>query len=296
MSSNSFKEHPYLQWILLGILSVIWGTSFILIKKGLEAFSPAQVGTIRIIFAFLLLLPFGLKYFKTIFKDNWQKIFAIGIISNMIPAILFAVAETGLSSSLAGILNSLTPVMTLIVGSFVFAVAIKKLQVLGLIIGLAGSVIISIIGDEGNIGSFNHYALYVIAATICYGFGGNMIKTFFTGINPIVLTSLIMLSIGPFAAIYLFTTDFFYRLNNYDNALESLGYLFLLGAVGTAFALILFNKLIQLTTAVSASSVTYLIPIIAVMWGIIDGENLFLLHFAGMLLIIFGVYITNRSN
>jgi drug/metabolite transporter (DMT)-like permease len=295
MTYNSLKEHPSLQWILLGILSVIWGSSFILIKKGLEAFSPTQVGTIRIVFAFLLLLPIAVKYVKSVLKDHWKKIFIIGIISNMIPAILFAVAETGLSSSLAGILNSLTSMMTLIIGAAVFSVAIKKFQVAGLIIGLAGSIAVTIISDEGNLGSFNHYALYVIVATICYGIGGNMIKTYFTGVNPVVLTSLIMFSIGPFAAIYLFSTDFFNRLNYYDLAWESLGYLFLLGAVGTALALILFNRLIQLTSAVSASSVTYLIPIVAVMWGIIDGESLFLLHFAGMTLIILGVYITNKK-
>jgi drug/metabolite transporter (DMT)-like permease len=295
MTLNSFKENLSLKWILLGALSVIWGSSFILIKKGLEAFSPAQVGTIRIVFAFFILLPAALKYINPVMKENWKKIFILGIVSNMIPAILFAVAETGLSSSLAGVLNSLTPMMTLIIGVLVFSTAIKKLQIAGLIIGLAGSVTITLISDRGSIGSFNYFALFVIAATVCYGIGGNMIKTYFSGINPVVLTSLIMLSIGPFASVYLFSTDFFYRLGS-SLAWESLGYLFLLGAVGTAFALILFNRLIQLTSAVAASSVTYLIPIVAVMWGILDGEILYPLHFAGMLLILTGVYITNKKN
>jgi drug/metabolite transporter (DMT)-like permease len=260
----------------------------------LEAYPPDQVGTIRVTFAFLLLLPIAVKYISTVLKSHWKKILALGFLSNLIPAILFSVAETGLSSSLTGILNSLTPITTMIVGVIAFSTGIKKAQVLGLGIGLAGSIMISLIGDKGGLGNFNHYALYVILATICYGIGGNLIKAHLSHINSVILTSLTMIGIGPIALSYLLTTDFFTRLNTVEGAWESLGFIFLLGAVGTALALILFNRLIQLTTAIAASSVTYLIPIVAVMWGIIDGEELFPLHFAGMFLIITGVYTTNK--
>lgn len=293
-SLKSLNEHPALQWILLLILSVIWGSSFILIKKGLEAFSPGQVGTIRVSFAFLLLFPIAVKHLNSTFKEKWGKILALGLLSNLIPAILFSVAETGLSSSLTGILNSLTPIMTMIVGAIAFSTRIKKLQAAGLIIGLAGSIAVTLIGEKGNLGAFNYYAIFVIAATICYGIGGNLIKAHLSHINPVILTSLTMVAIGPIALFYLLTTDFFNRLATMEGAWESLGYLFLLGAVGTAFALILFNRLVQITTAVVASSVTYLIPLVAIMWGLLDGENLFPLHFAGMFLIIIGVYIINR--
>lgn len=293
-SLKSFNEHPALSWFLLAVLSFIWGSSFILIKKGLEAFPPDQVGTIRVTFAFLLLLPVAVKHIKTVYGKYWKKILALGFLSNLIPAILFSIAETGLSSSLTGILNSLTPIMTMIVGVIAFSIGIKKIQVIGLAIGLAGSVIISIIGESGNIGSFNFYAIYVIIATVCYGIGGNLIKAHLSHINSVILTSLTMVGIGPVALGYLLTTDFFTRLSVVKGAWESLGFIFLLGAVGTAFALILFNRLIQLTTALAASSVTYLIPLVAVMWGIVNGENLFPLHFAGMALIIAGVYIANR--
>lgn len=296
-SKRTFKyvnEHSALPWILLIILSFIWGSSFILIKKGLEAFSPYQVGTIRVTFAFLILLPVAVKYLKKVFKEYWKKILALGFLSNFIPAILFSVAETGLSSSLTGVLNSLTPIMTMIMGLLIFSVKIKKLQILGIAVGFAGSILITLVGEKGDIGSFNFYTIYVIIATVCYGIGANLVKSYLSHINSVILTSLTMIGIGPIALGYLLTTDFFTKLTYVDGAWESLGFIFLLGALGTAGALILYNRLIQLTTAIAASSVTYLIPIIAVIWGIIDGENFFLLHFAGMILIISGVYITNK--
>ena len=295
MQIDKLKKSKFLPIIILFILSIIWGSSFILIKKGLEAFPPEQVGTIRVVFAFIVMLPIALKHLATIYKQYWKKIFALGMVANLIPALLFAVAQTGISSSLTGILNSLTPIFTLIIGAIAFSMGINRGQVWGLLISFIGSIALSFIGSQGNLGSFNFYALFVIGATICYGIGGNMIKYYFQKINSIALTSLAMFSIGPFALIFLFTTDFTYRVANIDGALLSLFYLFILGAVGTAFALVLFNKLIQITSAVFGSTVTYLIPIVAVIWGIVDGESLFLLHFVGMALIILGVYIVNKN-
>ncbi len=276
-------------------LSIIWGSSFILIKKGLDVFPAEQVGTIRVVFAFIVMLPIALKHFQAIYKTRWKKIFILGMVANLIPALLFALAQTKISSSLTGILNSLTPIFTLIIGTISFKAVIKREQVWGLIISFTRSISLSFISSKGNLGSFNYYALFVIAATICYGVGVNMIKHYFQKVNSVVLTSLAMFSIGPFALIFLLTTDFTFRIANVEGAMLSLLYLFILGAVGTALALVLFNRLIQITSPVFASTVTYLIPIVAVIWGIIDGESLFLLHFIGMILIILGVYIVNRN-
>ena len=142
----------------------------------------------------------------------------------------------------------------------------------------------------------NYYALLVGAATICYGISANVIKIHLNEFNPKVLTSVSIFTIFPFAVIYLFNTDFFTSFQNTSETWTSLGAVFILGAVGTAFALILFNKLIQTTSAVSATSVTYLIPIIAVLWGVIDGEAFFPLHLLGMVLIIIGVYFVTKAN
>lgn len=288
-------EGPFLSWILLIVLAFIWGTSFILIKKGLESFSPLQVGTLRIAFAFIVMLPFALKSLTNVFKHYWKKIIVIGFFSNLFPAFLFATAETGISSSLAGILNALTPIMTFIAGVFFFSTNIKTLQVLGLIVGFIGSFALGFINSEGELGEFNYFALFVVLATMMYGFSGNFIKKYLTGIHPVTLTALAMFTVGPLSIILLLTSDFVSRFSSNNEAWISLGYLFLLGAIGTAFALVLFNKLIQRTTAVFASSVTYLIPIMAVIWGILDGESFFLLHLFGMALIIFGVYMVNRK-
>ncbi|MFO7526706.1 MAG: DMT family transporter, partial [Ignavibacteriaceae bacterium] len=239
------SESPFLSWFLLIVLAIIWGSSFILIKKGLDSFSAAQVGTIRISFAFLVMLPFALKSIGNVFKIYWKKILILGMFSNLFPAILFATAETGLSSSLAGILNALTPIMTLIAGILFFSTKVKMLQLLGLLIGFIGSFALSFIDSVGEIGEFNHFALYVILATMMYGFSGNFIKKYLTGIHPVTLTALAVFTIGPFSIIFLFTTDFVSRLSVIDGAWISLGYLFLLGAIGTALALVLFNKLIQ---------------------------------------------------
>lgn len=290
------EEGTFLPWLLIVILAVIWGSSFILIKKGLESFSPIQVGTIRISFAFLVMFPFALKSLNTIYRKCWKKILVIGLFSNLIPAILFATAETSISSSLAGILNALTPLMTLIVGIGFFSTKIKGLQFIGLVTGFIGSIALSFVTSSGSLGKFNYFALFVILATIMYGFSANFIKKYLTGIHPITLTALAMFSVGPAALIILFSTDFVLKLSTNNLAWTSLAYLFLLGAVGTAFALVLFNRLIQMTTAVFASSVTYLIPIMAVVWGIVDGENFFFMHLIGMLLIIVGVYLVNRRS
>jgi drug/metabolite transporter (DMT)-like permease len=294
MFLKSFENNKAYPILVLMLLAIIWGSSFILIKKGLIAFSALQVGTIRVGFAFLILLPFALKKLNPVFRLRWKTFLLYGIVANLLPAILFALAETGLSSSLTGILNSLTPIFTLMVGLLFFKIGMQKGQTIGLALGLTGSVLISFIGAEGGIGHFNYFVIFVVVATILYGFAANMVRNFFIDTNSLTLTSLAFFSIGPVSLITLFSTDFLYVMANAENAWSSLSYLFILSAVGTAFALILFNKLIQMTSAVFGSTVTYLIPIAAIVWGIMDGESLFPLHFVGVALIVGGVYIVNK--
>ena len=291
---TKIDEGKTLPILILILLSIIWGSSFILIKKGLESFSPLQVGTLRVVFAAAVLLPLAFKNLTVVFKEHWKLIFFFGLISNLIPGVLFALAETGLSSSLTGVLNSVTPIFTLLIGVLVFNSLFDKRQIFGLIIGFAGSVTIAFVGSEGGIGTFNYFALFVIISAMLYGLTSNMVKVYFFNIHPAVLTSLALFSVAPFALTYIIFSDFIQILSNSTGSWESLFYIFILGAVGTAFALIFFNKLIQITSPVFASSVTYLIPIIAVFWGIIDGETLYPLHFLGMILILAGVYFVNK--
>jgi drug/metabolite transporter (DMT)-like permease len=294
MLFQRLKENKSFPLLVLILLSVIWGSSFILIKKGLLAYTPLQVGTLRIIFACIVLLPIALKNIKGNIKANWKKFLVLGLISNLIPAILFASAETDMSSSLAGMLNALTPVWTIIIGVLFYKSKINKYVSLGLFIGFSGSFVLSFVGGAGELGTFNYYALFIILATLLYGTSGNMIKEYVNTFDPVVLISLTTLLIGPISLVVLFTTDFPTRVVSHPDALFSLISIFVLGAVGTAFALAIFNKLIKNTSAVYASSVTYLIPIAAIGWGIIDGELLYPMHFAGMALIIIGVFIINK--
>ncbi len=288
-------KESLLSWILIIILSIIWGSSFILIKKGLEVFSPAQVGALRMSFAFLALLPYAMINLKKLQFKRWKIIFIIGFLGNLIPAYLFALAETELKSSLTGILNALTPLFTLIISFSFFKNKIKFLQIIGLFIAFVGSIGLSFVTDNGDLGNMNLFVWFVVLATLFYSLSLNLIKQYFNDTKAILLTSLSLFSIGPIALVILFSTDFIYRIKTVPGAVESLLYISILGLIGTAFALILYNKLIRITTAVVASSVTYLIPFVAVIWGLIDGESLYPLHYTGMAITIIGVYIVNKT-
>ena len=294
MKFREIENSSFFPVFMLIFLSLIWGSSFILIKKSLLAFSPLQVGTLRIIFAFIVLLPVAISNLKSVFRSYWKQLLILGLISNLIPAILFAEAQTEISSSLAGMLNSLTPVSTIISGFLFYKFQINIPLVIGLLLGLGGSIILSLIGATGGIGELNVYALYIIAATIMYGVAGNLIKKFVGKIDPLVLVSLTMFSVGIISLVILFTTDFTHQLTTHPDAYLSLTSVFILGCVGTAFALALFNKVVKMTNAVFASSVTYMVPVIAIIWGFIDNESLFPLHFVGIGIIIIGIYIINK--
>jgi drug/metabolite transporter (DMT)-like permease len=218
----------------------------------------------------------------------------IGFVGSFIPAFLFATAQTSISSSLTGILNALTPLCTLLLGAAFFGKPISGKHGLGLGIGFIGSMILIIGGTGSGIGEINLYALLVIGATICYGLNLNIIKNYTPELHPVVITSVSLLFVGPLALGYLFGFTAFTENVQQPSAFWPLMALVALGVVGTALALILFNKLVQMQTAVFASSVTYIIPIVAVVWGVLDGETLSVYHFAGMAAILSGVYVANR--
>lgn len=296
MSKNYSESSRVISWILLIILSVIWGSSFILIKKSLDYFTPLEVGALRIIFAFMVLLPFALTRAKNITRNKW-KIFAFtGLVSNLIPAILFAIAQTKIDSSLTGILNALTPLFTVVIAVYYFKFRINLKQITGIIIGLAGTVLLSFINNSGSVGNLNVYIWLIVLATICYALNLNVIKYYLSGEDSLTITSLAIFISGPVSLIILPFTVFFEKINFSAEFLIALLYVALLGIFGTAIALILYTKLIKISTTLFASSVTYLIPIVAVAWGFLDDELLFPLHFAGMVLILLGIYFINKSD
>jgi len=278
------------------ILALIWGSSFILIKKGLQVYDPGEVAGIRILAASFFLLPWAITNIKKVNKGNLKYLFFIGMAGSFIPAFLFAKAQTKIDSSLAGVLNALTPFFVLMIGAIYFGQLIYRRQSIGLTIGFIGTAVLVMAGSGGLVENINLYGLFVVLATIFYGINVNIIKFKLVGMRALTITSISLLIVLPFAAIYLFGfTDFMYKLINAEGALFSLGLLVLLGVMGTAIALVLFNKLVQITTTIFTSSVTYLIPLVAVLWGFLDGEILLFAHYSGMVIIFVGVFITNRK-
>ena len=290
------KNNNLIAGFLLAILAVIWGSSFILIKRGLDVYDAGEVGAIRIIAAATFLIPFAIEGLKNVEKRHIKLLFAVGLFGSLLPAFLFAKAQTQIASSVAGILNALTPLFTMIIGALFYTQKFTQKTVLGLIIGFGGTVVLILAGPGGSIASLNYYAFYVVLATIFYGANLNLIKFKIPDLRARTITSISLILVGPLAVGYLFgATDFVYKVSHVDGALISLGAIVLLGVMGTAIALILFNQMVKITNPIYASSVTYLIPIVAVMWGIWDGENLYPGHYIGMVAIILGVYLANRK-
>lgn len=286
---------PVLIYGLLILLALIWGSSFILIKKGLLVFSAGEVGAIRIFSAALVLTPLSLPKLKSLNRRQWKWLFISGMVGSFGPAFLFAYAQTQLESGITGVLNALTPIFALLVGVLFFKGSLKLRDSLGIALGFAGTVVLIVAGSGGELGNFNFYALFVILATFCYGLNLNIIKTQFNVLTPRMITSISLVLIAPLAGGYLFgASDFIHKMQYADGSGMALLFICILGVIGTAFALILFNRLVKLTSPIFTSFVTYLIPIVAIIWGIWDGEILVIGHYIGIILIILGVAFANR--
>jgi drug/metabolite transporter (DMT)-like permease len=282
-------------WTLMCVLAVIWGSSFILIKRGLEAYTPYQVGALRMGASFVCLLPFVIRSFKKVPREKWKYLFAAGWLGNGIPSILFPLAETHLNSALTGMLNSLTPLFTFIIGISIFKMKFSQNRIYGLVIGLIGACLLVAGGNADNGQSDLLFATAVIIATVCYGTSVNIIRSRLAEIDSITNTAMVVMFTGIPMGISLFFTDFVSRVQTVPRAGMSLLYVIILGLMGTAISTVLFNKLIKLSGALFASSVTYLIPIVAILWGFADRETLTPLHFLGLAGALIGVYLINKS-
>ena len=285
-----------INWIILIALALTWGSSFILMKRGLDVFSSDEVAALRIFIAFLFLSPLMFRHVKKPLLKHWKGFLGMGVLGNFIPAFLFTKAETGISSSLTGMLNSLTPLFTLLLGVVLFKTKTKLVNAIGILTGFAGAIGLLMVGKSEDMDNNLLFGLYVVLATVCYALSVNIIKKELGGVNSVTATVWAMMFIGPLAGIYLFgCTDFITDLQTHPAAFTSLGFVSILAIFGTALSVILFNVLIRNTNALFASSVTYLIPVVAMMWGIADGESVQVLHFVWIGLILAGVYLVNKK-
>lgn len=298
-------------YFLLAALAVIWGSSFILMRAALSVYTPQQIGCLRMLFAAIVMSPFLFKGFNSVQPHHWKYLLATGVFGNAIPSILFPLAQTGISSALAGMINTLTPIFTMLLGAAAFGMIVPRSSVYGLLTGFVGAVML-IAGGNGTLqASSPLYPLLVVGATVCYAISVNVLRHGLAGLHPLTITSFALLFIGVPMGGYLFTTDFVERtlyglaqpssatgililpFDGVSPLVTGLGAIFLLGVLGTAISTVLFNRLIQLSGAMVASSVTYLIPLVATVWGISFGERIEWLHLGGLALVLTGVYVIN---
>lgn len=279
-------------WVIMLLLSVIWGFSFILIKKALVAFEPVQVAGLRVFISAVAFLPFVWINRKSIDWSRWKKFLAIGLAGNGIPAFLFPFAETKISSSMAGLLNSLSPIWTLIIGIVVFRLHFKAAKVVGILIGFLGAAVLIVFGDTNGFNSNMIYGLLIVLATFCYGLSANLVQAYMHDVKPIIIGSVSFFTIGFPALIFLLVTDITGVIATHPDAWYSLSAAGILALFGTVLSTVLFYRLILRTNAVFGSTVTYLMPVFALLWGFIDGEYISIVHFLGLLLILLGVYFT----
>lgn len=285
---------PQLKWIILIALALIWGSSFILIKKGLEGLNPFQLGSLRIIFCAVFLLIIGFNSLKSIALHQWKYIALTSLFGTFIPAYLFAIAQTKVSSSICSILNSLTPLNTLILGAIVFGLNFRKNQIFGIIIGLIGTAVLIFNGRAEGVSEDNSYSVFVLIATVCYATNVNLIKRYLSDMKPLSITTGNFLVMLVPAIFILYFTDFSAKMN-LQATQHAMFFVMILGIVGTGVANVIFYKLIQISTPIFASSVTYLIPVVACLWGIIDDEMLTPLQFIGAFIILIGVYLSSKK-
>lgn len=289
------KRDQWVAWAILFFLILVWGSSFVLIKRSLLYFDSAQLGSLRIIIATLFLVPFVFSRFRQITRKQWFYLFISGLFGNGLPAYFYAIAQHGVDSSIAGILNSLTTLFTLILGLLFFKMKAKWFNVTGVFIGLFGAVGLIVSSGVGDV-SFNfYYASFIIMATIGYAINVNVIKTFLGDVKPIEITAFALVSIFIPVNIVLFGfTDFVQTLSD-PGIWKGFVYIGTLAVVGSALALILFNRLIQITSSLFAASVTYMIPIVAILWGLADGEIFKPVYLLWVGMILFGVFLVNRK-
>ncbi len=287
---NDYKK----KWFYLAILSLIWGSSFILIKKGLVGLNSVQLASLRMIFAALVIYVYSYNSIKKIPKKSWKWIVITAYLGTFFPVYLISYGQTEIESGLASIITTVTPINTLIIGIIFFSLTFSIKQLLGLFIGLVGAVLLLYEASETNLNSNIYFSFFIYLTTVGYAASVNLIKKYLTNIPPEAVTAGIFLSISPPAIIVLYFSDFT-DLNFQDPLiLKSIFFVLVLGVFGSAIAQTLFNKFVKISSPIFASAVTYTMPVVAIFWALIDGEILSIMQFFATAIILIGVYLVNK--
>ena len=289
------KREKLIHWVLFVILSVIWGSSFILMKVSKEVLNGYQIGAVRIFAAGLVFLPFALSHFSKIPRNKLMLVILSGLIGNFLPAFLFAIAiEHKIDSSLAGILNSLTPLFVILLSLLFFKAKVQQKKIIGVVIGFAGLLVLSL--SKGGISLQNlDYALLILLATLLYGINVNLVSYYLKGIDPFHMATVSLAAMGLLAGIIVWQQEVPQLLSSNPNAMLPVVYAALLGIIGSALATLLFYILIKKAGGLFASLVTYGIPVVAICWGIVANENVTWIQVGCLSVILGGVYLANRA-
>jgi drug/metabolite transporter (DMT)-like permease len=289
-------KHRLVNWALFFLLCLIWGSSFILMRKGMEGnlLSPYQVASIRIFSAGFVLLPFAYKALKAVPKEKLWLVILSGLLGSFFPAYLFCVAETKISSSLAGILNALTPLFTIVIGASFFKMTASRRKWLGIIVGFLGLALLTFVSNKGISLKDYSYSFYALIATVLYGINVNLIGTQMKAVGSVNIAALAFAFLIIPSSIILVATGYFELPISNMAILKATAASSILGIFGTAIASILFYVLLKRAGALFASMVTYGIPFIAIMWGMLDNEVITALQVGCLGIILTGVYLANR--
>lgn len=283
------------RWFLFGVISLTWGSSFLLIKKSLVAFSPYEIGAIRVAVSGILLSVIGLPVIFRIPRKTLFWVVVAGFFGNFLPMFLFPIAQQKISSSLAGILDALFPMFVLAFGFVFFGIKSRWSQVLGAVIGFVGAASLIYFSEDNTDSSQFWYAVIVVLAGASYGINAVLIKEKITHLSSIKLTAAVFTFWAIPSLIILYFTEAFQDFTWSPERVEAMGYLAFLSIFGTAVAMALYYKLIQNTSAVFASSVSYVLPVIAVIWGVLDGEKFTYWYLIGGVLISIGIYLIREK-
>ncbi len=292
---NKKQSVGLIVWLSIILLSIIWGSSFMLIKKSLLALNPYEVGAMRILITGISMSPALWIFRRFIDWKKWPFFLLVGMTGSGLPSILYPMAETHINSSLAGVLNSLAPMFTLIFSVALFKNASNKNQFIGVILGFIGAIIMILF--NGNSYGTTHilYASLVLIATMLYGMNANLVKHFFQETKAVIITALSFGLLMPFALAYILKMNTIPNLLVHPDGKIALLAVSVLALVGTSFATFLFFRVLQKTDAVLGASVAYMVPIVAIGLGLLDGEHFETNHIIGTILILFALRMISKK-
>ena len=287
---------PQNKWLYLAILSLVWGSSYILIKKGLEHLTPLQLGGLRLLITTICLLPFGYRSLKNLSVYNWKWLAVTAYVGTFFPAFFFAFAQEHIDSAIAAILNALTPLLTLVIGMLFFGISVLRKQYFGVALGLMGSLGLILGGIQLNPDFRLGYTFLILCASACYATNIHFIKIHLNDVDAMAITLGNFVLMAPIALLILLPSGFFdYDVMSDPDVHISIVYVAILAILGSAIAKYLFNQFVKFSSAVFASSVTYTLPVVALFWGLADGESVSTIQIFATLLILAGVYLSHKK-